>query len=140
MDKELRDIREDMEKIAFKMQQEARACWRYEWPLKRTTKCHVWKLLARGQQQVLKRWLRYVGNLSDEGKRCGKSLIGFQVSNEKGSMDLINCQEGRGDIPNFQVGKGGEMSSAEISCQGVLIDEEEVEKRPHAQKKIHTKL
>jgi hypothetical protein len=58
-------------------------------------------------------------------------LIGFQVGNEKGSVDLVNCQEGRGDIPNFQVGKGEEMSSAESSCQqGVLTDGEE-EERPH---------
>jgi hypothetical protein len=52
------------------------------------------------------------------------------VGNEKGSVDLINCQVGRGDIPNFQVGKGEEMSSAEISRQRVLTDEEEAEERP----------
>jgi hypothetical protein len=40
-------------------------------------------------------------------------------------MDLINCQVGRGDIPDFQVGKGEEMSSAESS----LIDEEEAEEK-----------
>jgi hypothetical protein len=81
--------------------------------------------------KVLKRWLRYVENLNGEGKRSGRSLIGFQVGNVKGSVDLINCQEGRGDIPNFQVGKGEEMSSAESSRQqGVLTDGEE-EERPH---------
>jgi hypothetical protein len=38
------------------------------------------------------------------------------VGNEKRSVDLINYQEGRGDIPIFQVGKGEEMSLAESSC------------------------
>jgi hypothetical protein len=90
------------------------------------------KLLARRKQQVLKRWLRYVENLNGEGKRSGRGLVGFQVGNEKGSVDLINFQEGRGDILNFQVGKGEEMSSAESSCQqGVLTDGEEEEERPH---------
>jgi hypothetical protein len=101
--------------LAFKMQQESKVHWRYEWPLKRTTRWPVQKLLARRQQQVLKRWLRHAENLSHKGKRSGKSLIDFQVGNEKGSVDLVNCQVGRGDIPDFQVGKGEEMSSAESS-------------------------
>jgi hypothetical protein len=132
VEKELSEIRAEMERLAFKMQQEAKVRWRYEWPLKRTTKWHVRKLLARGQQQVLKRWLRYAENLSDEGKRSGRGLVGFQVRNEKGSVDLVNFQEGRGDIPNFQVGKGEEVSSAESSHQGVLTDEEEAEERPRS--------
>jgi hypothetical protein len=45
--------------------------------------------------------LRHVENLSDEGKRDGRGLIGFLVGDEKGSGDLINFQEGRGDIPIF---------------------------------------
>jgi hypothetical protein len=40
---------------------------------------------------VLKIWLRYVENLSGEGKRSGRDLIGFQVGNEEGSIDLVNC-------------------------------------------------
>jgi hypothetical protein len=76
----------------------------------------------------LRRWLRYVENLSDEGKRSGRNLIGCQVVNVKGSVDLVEFQEGRGDILNFQVGKGEEMISAESSCQQrVLIDAEEAE-------------
>jgi len=38
---------------------------------------------------MLKRWLRYAENLSDEGKRFGKDLVGCQVINEKGSVDLV---------------------------------------------------
>jgi hypothetical protein len=65
---------------------------------------------------VLRRWLRYVKNLNGEGKRSGRNLIGFEVGNEKGSVDLVNFEEGRGDILNFQVGKGEEMRSIESSC------------------------
>jgi hypothetical protein len=65
---------------------------------------------------VLKRWLRYDEDISDEGKRYGKGPVGCQVGNEKGSMDLASCQVGRGDIPIFQVGKGEEMRSDESSC------------------------
>jgi hypothetical protein len=38
MEKELSEIQAEMEKLAFKMQQEEKLHWRYEWPLKRTTK------------------------------------------------------------------------------------------------------
>jgi hypothetical protein len=90
------------------------------------------KVVGQEATTSVKRWLRYVENLNGEGKRSGRGLIDFQVGNEKGSVDLVNCQEGRGDIPIFQVGKGEEMSSAESSCQqGVLTDGEEVEERPH---------
>jgi hypothetical protein len=82
--------------------------------------------LSREKQQVLKRWLRYDGNLSDEGKRSGRGIVGFQVGNEKGSMDLVNCQVGRGDILNCQVGKGEEVRSTKSSHQQVLTNEYEV--------------
>jgi hypothetical protein len=74
IDKELSEIRAEMEKLALKMQHEEKVRWRYEWPLKRKSKWHVQKLLARRQQQVLKRWLRHVENLSDEGKRSGREV------------------------------------------------------------------
>jgi hypothetical protein len=47
MDKEHSEIRAKMERIAFKMQKEAKVCWRYQWPLKRTSKWHVQNLLAQ---------------------------------------------------------------------------------------------
>jgi len=59
---------------------------------------------------VFKRWLRYAEKLKGEGKRSGKILIGFQVGNEDKSGNLINFQEGRGDILNCHVGKGEETS------------------------------
>jgi hypothetical protein len=47
------------------------------------------------------------------------------VGNEEGSLDIIDCQGGRGGILDHQVGKGEEMNSAENSYQqGVLIDED----------------
>jgi hypothetical protein len=54
-----------MEQLTLKMQQEAKVRWRYEWPLNRKSKWPVQKLLARKQQQELRKWLRYVENLSD---------------------------------------------------------------------------
>jgi hypothetical protein len=57
MEKELGELRVEMEKLALKMQQKEKVRWRYEWPLKRIAKWFVWNLLARRQQHVLKRWL-----------------------------------------------------------------------------------
>jgi hypothetical protein len=49
------------------------------------------------------------------------------------SVDLIDCQEGRREIPYFQVGKGEERNSAESSNQqGVLTGEREAKERPHS--------
>ena len=57
------------------------------------------------------------------------------MGNDKGSVDLINYQEARGEIPIFQVGKREEMSSTKISCQqGALTDGKEVEERSHPYK------
>jgi hypothetical protein len=53
------------------------------------------------------------------------------VGKEKGSVDLVNCQVGRRDIPDFQAGKGEEMSSVESSLQEELADDE-VEKIPRS--------
>jgi len=50
IDKELREIREEMESLALKMQREGKVCWRYEWPLKRKTMWPIRKLLARRKQ------------------------------------------------------------------------------------------
>jgi hypothetical protein len=54
MDLELIEIRERMEQLTLKMQQEEKVHWRYEWPLNRKEKWHVQKLLARRKQQVVK--------------------------------------------------------------------------------------
>jgi hypothetical protein len=38
---------------------------------------------------MLKRWMRHAKNLIHNRKRSGKSLVDFQVGNEKGLVDLI---------------------------------------------------
>jgi hypothetical protein len=48
MDKELSEIREQMEKLAFKMKRDPRVHWVYEWPMKKKVKWPVKRLLARG--------------------------------------------------------------------------------------------
>jgi hypothetical protein len=98
----------------MKMQQEAQGGWTYEWPLKRKVKCSIKKLLARGQQQMLKRWLRHDENLSDteeELVRICDPEVGKTLSDEEGRLvkGLINCQEGRDKFSNCQV--GNEMRS-----------------------------
>jgi hypothetical protein len=93
-------------RLAFKMQQEAKVHWRYEWPLKRTTKWPVQKLLVKRKQQVLKRWLRHAENLSHKGKRSGRGLIGFQVGNEKRISGSRRLPGGQRRHPEFPSGKG----------------------------------
>jgi hypothetical protein len=92
-------------------------------------KWHVQKLLARKEQQIVRRWLREVETLSDTGKvvhicepEVRKSLSdegsNCQGGNRKRStIDLINFQEGRDENSDFQV--GNEMRSSEdlIDCR-----------------------
>jgi hypothetical protein len=156
IDKELIEIRAKMERLALKMQQDAKVHWTYEWPLKRKVEWPVQKLMARRQQQMLRRWLRHAENLSntgrkviyicepevgkilsdDEEERLDKDLINcqvdsdglldHQVGNETRSVDFIDFQESRGEIPDFQMGQGKEMNSAESSYQqGVLMEEDQ---------------
>jgi hypothetical protein len=131
MDKELSEIQAEMEKIALKMKKEEKVRWRYRWHLKRTTRWPIQKLLSRRKQHVLKGCLICVEKPNGEGKIYGRGIIGCQVGNEKGSVDFINYQEGRGGITIFLVGKGEEMSSAESLCQGVLTGREEAEEKHH---------
>jgi hypothetical protein len=123
IDKELIEIRERMDQLTLKVQQEAKVHWRYEWPLNRKkVKWHVQKLLARKKQQVVRRWLRHAENLSDTEEEmvyiC-EPEVGRTLSDEEGRSvkGLINFQEGRDEFSNFQV--GNEMRSMEdiIDCQ-----------------------
>jgi hypothetical protein len=73
-------------------------CWTYEWPLKRKVKWPVHKLLvAKRQQQAVRKWLRHAENLSDTEEKvihiCEPD-IGRNLSDdeEKRSVkDLIKC-------------------------------------------------
>ena len=54
------------------------------------------------------------------------------MGNKKESVGLVDCQWGRGDITNCQVGKGEYMISTKSSCeQGVFKYGEEVEEMSH---------
>jgi hypothetical protein len=66
-------------------------------------------LLARKQQQELKKWLRYAKNLSDTELIfiCEPEVGGTLTDEEEGSIsDLINFQDGRDEISTCQVGNG----------------------------------
>jgi hypothetical protein len=71
---------------------------------------------------MLRKWLRNAENLSDimEELVCICELeVGKILSDEEGRLvkGLINCQEGRNEFSNFQV--GNEMGSIEdpVDCQ-----------------------
>jgi hypothetical protein len=111
-----------MEQLTLKMQQETKVHWRYEWPLNRKVKWHVQKLLARKQQQELRKWLRHVETLSDTEEElihiC-EPQIGRHLGDEeevRSDKDLINCQESGDGFSYCQV--GNEMRSLEdlIDC------------------------
>jgi hypothetical protein len=69
----------------------------------------------------LNRWLSYVENLNatDEMVCVCKMEVGEKLSDEdeRSSRDIVDCQEGRDELPNFQV--GNEMWSVGdlIDCQ-----------------------
>jgi hypothetical protein len=165
IDKELNEIRTEMEKLAFKMQQDSKVHYVYEWPMKKKVKWLVKILLARGQQRLLRVWLRYVENLrdtkemvhiceleagkslsDDEDKRSDKGLrncqVGskessyFQVGNEMGPLDLIDCQVGREEIPRCQVGKGSELRLVEGLMSSEVSSDQQRELTEEDQKYI----
>jgi hypothetical protein len=72
-----------------------------KWPVK--------ELMARRQRRLLKRWLRYTENLNgpeEEMVQVCEQETGRDLSEMGSAEDLKHCQEGREEIPNFQVGKG----------------------------------
>jgi hypothetical protein len=112
IDEELVDIREEMENLAFRMQQNTRSRWVYEWPMRKTkAKWPVKELMARRQHRLLRRWLRHAENLNrpEERVQICEPETGRNLSDAEDEMgldeDLNHCQEGREEIPNFQVGK-----------------------------------
>jgi hypothetical protein len=122
IDEELAEIRERMEQLTLKIQQETKTRWTYEWPLKRKEKWPVRRLLARKQQQELRKWLRYAENLSDTEEElvciC-EPEVGETLSDEEGRSvtGLINCQEGRSELSSCQVGNGRRSVDDLIDCQ-----------------------
>ena len=77
----------------------------YEWPLKRKVKWPVRRLLAKKQQQELRKWLRCVESLSDTELVCiCEPEVGETLSDEEeGSVsDLITTRRAGMD---FQISK-----------------------------------
>ena len=89
--------------------------------MNREAKCHVQNLLARKQQQELRKWLRYVETPSDTELVCICEIeVGETLSDKEEvrlDKELTKCQEGRDEFSNCQV--GNEMRSLEdlIYCQ-----------------------
>jgi hypothetical protein len=114
MDKELTEMRVRMEDLSLWVQQNGKSRWVYEWLMKKKVKWPVKELLAKRQQRLLKKWLRYVEILSDTELVCiyepevGKTLSDEE---ERSISDLINYQEGMDEFSNCQV--GNEMGSLE---------------------------
>jgi hypothetical protein len=64
MDKELADIKREMEELEMKMRQNKKPRWVHEWPMKKPkVKWPVRELMVKRQQRLLRRWLRYAENL-----------------------------------------------------------------------------
>jgi hypothetical protein len=111
MDLEFNQIKSQMEKLAFKMQQDAKVHWVYEWPMKKKAKWPVKKLLAREQQRLMRVWLRHAENLSDTEEElihiC-EPETGRNLSDEeekRSDEDLVNCQVGRNGLSSCPGGK-----------------------------------
>jgi hypothetical protein len=110
-EKELADIRARMEELELRMQQNTKSRWVYEWPMRKAkVKWPVKELMARRQRRLLRGWLRHAENLDgpEEMVQICEPETGriLDEENKMGSAeDLKNCQEGREEIPNFQVGK-----------------------------------
>ena len=65
MDKELYELKSDIEKLELKMWQDKKLRWVYEWPMKEPkVKWLVKELMVIRKSRLLKRWLRYAENLN----------------------------------------------------------------------------
>jgi hypothetical protein len=137
MDKELTNIKREMEKLEFKMRQNRKLRWVYEWPMKTSKmKWPVRELMARRQRRLLRRWLRYAENLRPIEREemvyiCEPEIgdILGEENDQRSVEDLEDRQEGSGSILNHQATidederpSGGLMDSEKSSIQqGALM-------------------
>jgi hypothetical protein len=132
MDKELAEIRADMEKLEMKMRQDKKSRWVYEWPIKKSkVKWPVRELMVIRQRRLLKGWLRYAENLKATEEEMVQvcepeigEILGEEI--EMGSADdLKNCREGREEIPDFQEGNElrslRDLTDCQEDSQGISI-------------------
>jgi hypothetical protein len=108
MDKELYEIRADIEKLELRMRHDKKPRWVYEWPMKEPkAKWPVKELMVRRQRRLLKGWLRHTENLNgpeEEMVQVCEPKTGRNLSEMGLVEDLKNYQEGREEIPDCQVG------------------------------------
>jgi hypothetical protein len=99
MDKELADIKREMEELEMKMRKGKKPRWVYEWPMRtQKVKWPVRELMVKGQQRLLRKWLRYAESLrpieEEEMVYICEPEIGkiLGAENELGSSDdLKDC-------------------------------------------------
>jgi hypothetical protein len=94
----------------------------YEWPLRRKAKWPVKKLLARRQQRLLRRWLRYVKSLraTEEMVHACEPEAGRNLNDDEEqilSKDLIDYQVGKDSLSNFQGGNRKRSSEGLVYYQ-----------------------
>jgi hypothetical protein len=124
-DKELYELKEDIEKLKLRKQKDRRRRRMHEFPMEKAkANWLVKKLMVMRQCRLLKGWLRYAENLKATEEKViyvceletGRSLDDFE--NELGSAeDLKHCQEGREEILACQ--EGNELRSLRdlMDCQ-----------------------
>jgi hypothetical protein len=119
MDKELYEIRADIEKLELKMQQKAKPRWVYEWPMKESkAKWPLKKLMARRQHRLLREWLRYVENLNGPEKmvQVCEPETGINLSELGSAEDLRDYQEDIQGISHCQLGNDMRSLRDLIDC------------------------
>jgi hypothetical protein len=107
IDEELADINKEIENLALWMQHKAKSRWVYEWPMRKAKiKWPVKELMVRRQQRLLRGWLRDTEKLDgpEEMVHICEPETRRDLSELGSAEDLKNCQEGREEIPVFQVG------------------------------------
>ena len=95
MDKELYELKADIEKLELKMRQDKKPRWVYEWPMKKPKeKWPVKELMVRRQHRLLTGWLRYAENLNgpeEEMVQVCEPETGINLSELGSAGDLKNC-------------------------------------------------
>jgi ribosomal protein L35 len=56
------EIRAEWKKFALQMQQDAKAHWVYEWPMKRKRKVASQEIVGQKTVKAIEKWMRYVEN------------------------------------------------------------------------------
>jgi hypothetical protein len=105
MDKELTDIKREMEELKMKMWQDKKLRWVCEWPMQKPkVKWPVKQLMARRQYRLLKRWLRYAENL----KATEEEMIDHCWPETKRGLDDWDDDE------EFELGSSADLKHCQV--------------------------